>query len=138
MLWNAGLASNTSPNMKKSSVPIDAASLEHRRRELLPELEVDVLGGVDPEAVDTEVDPRLVDVLHALLDLGPLREQVVEADEVAVLGRLAGECRVAAVVVVDRVVRARPGSWPSASAVVLKNGVYGKLLASIGGNGWLT
>ena len=26
MLWNAGLASNTSPNMKKFLVPIDAAS----------------------------------------------------------------------------------------------------------------
>ena len=73
------------------------------RRELLPELDVDVLDGVDAEAVDAEVDPGAVDVGHPLDDPRVLGEQVVEADEVAVLARLAGERRVAAVVVVDRV-----------------------------------
>ena len=49
-------------------------------------------------------DPRLVDVDHAVDDLRVLREEVVEAEEVAVLGVLAGERRVAAVVVERHVV----------------------------------
>src|SRR5918997_187941 len=48
-------------------------------RELLPELVVDVLHRVDPEAVDPEVrDPLLVDVDHAVDDLVLLGEEVVE------------------------------------------------------------
>ena len=77
----------------------------HRRPELLPELVVDVLHGVDPEAVDVEVlDPRLVDVDHPVDHLGTLGEQVVEAEEVAVLAVLTDERRVAAVVVHRQVV----------------------------------
>jgi hypothetical protein len=45
---------------------------------------VDVLDGVDAEAVDAEVDPRLVDVDHAVATTGLLGEQVVQTDEVAV------------------------------------------------------
>ena len=74
--------------------------LQDVRQELLPELEVDVLHRVDAEAVDVEVlDPRVVDALHARDDRVVLREQVVEAEEVAVEGVLARERRVAAVVV---------------------------------------
>ncbi len=70
-----------------------------------PELHVDVLHGVDPEAVDVEVPhPPLVDLLHAVDDLGALGPQVVEPGEVAVLAGLAGEGGVAAVVVHRRVV----------------------------------
>ncbi len=75
------------------------------RAEGLPELVVDVLHGVDPEAVDVEVlDPGLVDVGHPGDHLGSLGEEVVEAEEVAVLAVLAGEGGVAAVVVHRRVV----------------------------------
>ena len=55
------------------------------RRKPLPEGHVDVLDGVDPEPVDAEVDPVLVDVRHPVDDLGLLGEEVVKADEVAVL-----------------------------------------------------
>ncbi|CAM5411630.1 hypothetical protein SHIRM173S_10585 [Streptomyces hirsutus] len=73
-----------------------------------PELHVDVLHGVDPEAVDVEVlHPPLVDLLHAVDDLGTLGPQVVEAGEVAVLAGLAGEGGVAPVVVHRRVVEPR-------------------------------
>lgn len=76
-----------------------------RGRPLGPELHVDVLHGVDPEAVDGEVlDPPLVDLLHAADDLGTLGPQVVEAVEVAVGGGLAGPGGVAPVVVHRRVV----------------------------------
>jgi len=63
-----------------------------------------VLHGVDPEAVDAELDPGGVDVAHARHDLGPLGEQVVEPDEVAVRRGLTRERRVAAVVVERHVV----------------------------------
>jgi hypothetical protein len=64
---------------------------ENLRAEPLPELVVDVLHRVDPEAVDAEVgDPRLVDVDHAVDDPGVLGEQVVQA-EVAVPRVLADE-----------------------------------------------
>ena len=81
--------------------------LTDRRGELLPELQVDVLDGVDAEPVDAEVDPGLVDVGHALDHVGLLGEQVVEAAEVAVRRALAGVGAVAAVVVVRRVVEPR-------------------------------
>ena len=76
--------------------------------ERLPELVVDVLDGVDPEAVDVVVgDHVLEDVDQPVLHLGLLGEQVVEAEEVAVQAVLAGEGAVAAVVVVGRVVEER-------------------------------
>ncbi len=78
------------------------------RGPLRPELHVDVLHGVDPEAVDAEVPhPALVDPLHAPYDLGPLGPQVVEPGEVAVGGALTGEGGVAPVVVHRRVVEPR-------------------------------
>ena len=64
-----------------------------------------MLDGVDPEPVDAEVDPVLVDVRHPVDNLGLLGEEVVKADEVAVLRGLAGEGRVASVVVDARVVQ---------------------------------
>ncbi len=76
-----------------------------RRRPLRPEPHADVLDGVDPEAVDGEVlHPPLVDPLHAVHDLGTLGPQVVQSGEVAVGRGLAGEGRVAPVVVHRRVV----------------------------------
>ena len=76
-----------------------------RGREPLPERVVDVLHRVHPEAVDAELaDPELVDVDHPVDDARVLREQVVEPEEVAVLGVLADERRVAAVVVEAHVV----------------------------------
>ncbi len=68
-----------------------------------------MLDGVDPEAVDAEVHPLLVDVAHARDDLGALGEEVVEPDEVAIGRGLAGEGRVAAVVVEVDVVEPRRG-----------------------------
>jgi hypothetical protein len=78
---------------------------QHLGPEPLPELVVDVLHGVDAEAVDAEVaDPGLVDVDHPLDDPGVLGEQVVQAEEVAVQGVLADKGGVAAVVVQGHVV----------------------------------
>ena len=73
--------------------------------ELLPELVIDVLHRVDAEPVHAEVpDPRLVDVRHAGHDRRVFGEQVVQAEEVAIEGVLAGEGGVAAVVVQRRVI----------------------------------
>ena len=72
---------------------VDASSLgglEDGRPEGLPELHVDVLGGVDAEAVDAElVDPEGVDVDHPFDDLATLGPQIVEAEEVSVQRVLA-------------------------------------------------
>jgi hypothetical protein len=85
-----------------------AGEVEHLWAEPLPELVVDVLHRVDAEAVHAEVpDPRLVDLDHAVDDAWVLREQVVEAEEVAVVGVLPDERRVAAVVVERDVVEPR-------------------------------
>ena len=93
---------------------VDAPRLGRRedvRAELLPELHVHVLGGVDAEPVDAELlDPERVDVDHPLDHLAALGPQVVEAEEVAVERVLAGEARVAPVVVEQRVVEPRRGS----------------------------
>ena len=71
-----------------------------RRRELLPELDVDVLRGVDPEAVDAQVSTHVSKMSTIPSTTARLlREQVVQPEEVAVLRALAGERRVAAVVV---------------------------------------
>ena len=79
-----------------------------RGREAPPERVVDVLHRVDPEAVDPEVaDPGAVDVDHPVDDARLLGEQVVEPEEVAVERVLAGERRVAAVVVGGDVVQPR-------------------------------
>ncbi len=79
--------------------------VEHRRDPRLPEPVRDVLDRVDPEPVDVErVDHVGMDVDHAVDHDRVLVEQVIEAEEVAVLAVLAGEGGVAPVVVVDRVV----------------------------------
>ena len=78
---------------------------EHGRHEGLPELRVHVLRGVDAEAVDPVlVDPGAVDVDESLEHPRVLGHQIVEPEEVAEGRALAAEGRVAAVVVVDRVV----------------------------------
>ena len=82
-----------------------------------------MLGGVDAEAVDAEVDPLLVDVDEAVHHGGVLGHQVVEADEVAERDRLALPCRVAAVVVQRRVVE--PGRH-------LEVGVFGRHRRRVG------
>ena len=82
--------------------------LQDLGRERLPELVVDVLHGVDAEAVDLHVlDPLLVDPDHPVDHFLALGEEVVEPEEVAVLRVLADERRVAAVVVHRRVVQPR-------------------------------
>ena len=87
------------------ALALRARVVEHVGRELLPELVVDVLHRVDAEAVDGEVaDPALVDLDHPLDYPRVLREEVVEAEEVAVERVLAREGRVAAVVVERHVV----------------------------------
>ncbi|MCB5292185.1 hypothetical protein BJQ90_01619 [Arthrobacter sp. SO3] len=74
--------------------------LEDLGAELLPELVVDMLHGVDPEAVHTEVaDPLLIDVDHAVDNPWLLCEQVIEAEEVPVGGVFAFKGSVAAVVI---------------------------------------
>ncbi len=85
-------------------VVLGARGLEDARAELLPELQVDVLDRVDPEAVDPHVGPGGVDVDHPVDDLGALGEQVVQADEVPVGAGLPGEGGVTPVVVHRRVV----------------------------------
>ena len=97
----------------------------HARPELLPELVVDVLHRVDPEAVDVEVlDPGLVDVDHPVDHLGTLGEEVVEAEEVAVLAVLAGERGVAPVVVHRQVVE--PGRRLEVLLRRVEHGVVGE------------
>ncbi len=78
--------------------------LEDARAELLPELEVHVLDGVDTESVDTEVGPCRVDVDHSIDDFLTLGEEVVEAEEVAISVGFAGPGRVTAVVVHRRII----------------------------------
>ena len=78
---------------------------QHVRAKALPELVVHVPHGVDAEAVNVEVlDPALVDVRHALDHSRVLREEVVEAGEVAEEGVFPGIGGVSAVVVHRHVV----------------------------------
>ncbi len=65
--------------------------LEDGRGEALPKLHVDVFDGVDPEAVNPDVHPRVVDVDHPVDDRRVLGKEIVEAGEVAVRARLPGE-----------------------------------------------
>ena len=82
--------SNTSPKAKKSSMPRSSAASRMAGPEGLPELHVDVLGGVDAETVDAELlDPEGVDVDHPFDDLATLGPQIVEAEEVSVQRVLA-------------------------------------------------
>ena len=85
---------------------LPTGELEHFGAKLLPELVVDVLHGVDAEAIDPEIPyPGLVDVDHALNHPRVLREKVIEASEVTVERILGtGERRVSAVVVERHIV----------------------------------
>ena len=58
--------------------------LEHRRREHLPELRIDVLRGIDAKTVHGEfIDPGAVDVDEPLNDARILCHEIIEAGEVA-------------------------------------------------------
>ena len=81
-------------------------TLTDRRGELGPELVVDVLHRVDPEAVDVvPLDDVGVQVDHPVDDTGVLGEEVVEPEEVAPRVALAVERRVAAVVIERHVIQ---------------------------------
>ena len=73
----------------------------------LPEGGIDVAHRVDAETVHTPAEPLAEDGDEALYDARVLREDVVEADEVAEDGVLAGEGAVAAVVVEGDIVQPR-------------------------------
>jgi hypothetical protein len=65
-----------------------------------------VFDRIHPETVDAELgDHVLVDLDHALHHIRMLGEQVIQPDEIAIGGAFAAEGRVAAVVIVDRVVQ---------------------------------
>jgi len=82
--------------------------LPQPRREVLPELVLDVLERVDAEAVDAvAVDPVVVDVDESLQHARVFGHQVIEAAEIPERGILAPESRIAAIVVVDRIVQPR-------------------------------
>ena len=89
-------------------MPTDRRSADLRHPEP-EERGVDVLRRVDAEAVDLEArDPRGVDLREAVQHVRLLGEEVVEAEEVALLEALLAaraEVDVAAVVVVERVVQ---------------------------------
>ena len=88
------------PEHEELGFALAAGIGQHLRSEALPELVVDVLHGVDPEPVDAHLpDPGLVDVDHPADHLRVLGEQVVQTEEVAVVGVLTGEGGVAPVVV---------------------------------------
>ena len=66
--------------------------LHNGRRELLPELGIDMLDGIDAETVDAiGLDPILVDIDHPFHDRGMFGEEVIQAKEVAIERILAGE-----------------------------------------------
>src|SRR3546814_4817799 len=67
-----------------------------------------MLGGVDAEAVDLiAVDPVAINVDETLDDAGIFGHQIVEPDEIAHRRAFAGEGRIAAIVIIDRVVEPR-------------------------------
>src|SRR3546814_455410 len=73
--------------------------------ESAPEAVVDVLGGVDAKAIDMERgDPLLVDVDHPGEDTRVFGKQVIEPGKIAIQTAFALERRVAAIVVIDRIV----------------------------------
>ena len=77
----------------------------HGGDEGTPEGGVDMLRRVDAVAVDAEaVDPCAVDIDHPRDHRRILGEQIVEADEIALLRAFALEGRISAIVVIDRVV----------------------------------
>ena len=79
---------------------------QHGRNEGLPEFRVHMPRGVDAKPVDPEItDPVRVDFDHSFDDAGVLGKQIVETCEIAEPAALSGEGRVAAVVVVDRIIQ---------------------------------
>ena len=69
-----------------------------------PELEVDVLDGINPEAIDPEIHPLPINIGHAINDLGVFGHEVIEADEVTEGDGFALPRRVSAVVVESDVI----------------------------------
>ena len=79
--------------------------LQHGRDERLPEARVDMPRRVDAVAVDAEVfDPLPVDSDHPLAHAGVFGEQIIQTDEITEAAALAGEGRVAAVVIEQRII----------------------------------
>src|SRR3546814_9542329 len=67
-----------------------------------------MLGGVDAETVDLiAVDPVAINVDETLDDARVFGHQIVEPDEIAHRRAFAGEGRIAAIVIIDRVVEPR-------------------------------
>ena len=82
-----------------------AGCLEHGGHEGLPELRIDVARGIDAEAIDAgAADPVRIDIDHAFQHAGVFGEEIVEPDEVAEAAAFAGKSRVAAIMVIDRIV----------------------------------
>src|SRR6185369_272388 len=83
-------------NMEIRDALLAGAGL-NRGHELLPELGIDVLRGVDAEAVDSiSGDPTAIDVDHPADHPRMLGENVVEPEEVAHQARFTAERRIAA------------------------------------------
>src|ERR1700682_1910400 len=78
----------------------------HRRHEALPELRIDVLCRIDAKAVDAiAVDPiaeYLYETTHRARVFG---HEIVEAGEITHRGTLAAKIRVAAIVIINRIVQ---------------------------------
>src|SRR6202521_739953 len=100
-LWRVNLTENVEIRYAPGSGPS-----AHCRHEALPEFRIDMLGGVDAEAVNVVLfDPvaeYLDETAHHARILG---HHIVEAEEITHRGTLATERRIAAVVIVDRVVQ---------------------------------
>jgi hypothetical protein len=103
-----------------------------------------MLHGVDPEAIDTHVrDPGLIDLDHAVDHSRMLGEEIVESEEITVVGVLADECRVAAVVVERDVVEPaghlevllarlqHRGIWEGHLGIELREGVGAGVVAVV-------
>src|ERR1700676_2585846 len=100
-LWRVNLTENVEIRYAPGSGPS-----AHCRQEALPEFRIDMLGGVDAEAVNVVlVDPvaeYLDETAHHARILG---HHIVETEEITHRGALATKRRVAAVVIVDRIVQ---------------------------------
>ncbi|VVT20649.1 hypothetical protein ERY430_80427 [Erythrobacter sp. EC-HK427] len=77
----------------------------HGGHERLPEAGIDMARGIDAEPVNAGVNhPVAIDIDHALPHEGVFGEQIVQPHEIALTAAFAGKGRVAAIVVIDRIV----------------------------------